>query len=108
MASTLTRRGAEISLRALSLGAADYIPKPETTREDTNSAAFHREFIEKIRHLGHRSRWARRPLVSPASRRRTAETRGRDWRPARDIPRHLADADHVQLRPFSSLRRARC
>src|SRR5215469_12836562 len=28
MASTLTRRNAEISLRALSLGAADYVPKP--------------------------------------------------------------------------------
>src|ERR1700709_438284 len=33
MASTLTRRNAEISFKALSLGAADYIPKPETTRE---------------------------------------------------------------------------
>ena len=29
MASTLTRRSAEISIRALSLGAADYVPKPE-------------------------------------------------------------------------------
>ena len=29
MASTLTRRNAEISFKALSLGAADYIPKPE-------------------------------------------------------------------------------
>ena len=37
MASTLTRRNAEISLRALALGAADYIPKPETTREITTS-----------------------------------------------------------------------
>ena len=33
MASTLTRRNAEISLKALSLGAADYIPKPESNRE---------------------------------------------------------------------------
>ena len=33
MASTLTRRNAEISFKALSLGAADYIPKPESTRE---------------------------------------------------------------------------
>ena len=30
MASTLTRRNAEVSLKALSLGAADYIPKPAT------------------------------------------------------------------------------
>src|SRR5262245_49831181 len=29
MASTLTRHNAEITLKALSLGAADYIPKPE-------------------------------------------------------------------------------
>src|SRR6185437_1552039 len=28
MASTLTRRNAEISFKALSLGASDYIPKP--------------------------------------------------------------------------------
>jgi len=52
MASTLTRRNAEISLRALALGAADYIPKPETTREITTSADFRRELIEKIRTLG--------------------------------------------------------
>ncbi len=54
MASTLTRRNAEISLRALALGAADYIPKPETTREIASSTAFRRELIEKIRALGAR------------------------------------------------------
>jgi len=35
MLSTLTRRNAEISLRALSLGAADCIPKPDSGRELT-------------------------------------------------------------------------
>ena len=40
MASTLTRRNAEVSLKALSLGAADYIPKPATNREVTTSATF--------------------------------------------------------------------
>jgi two-component system chemotaxis response regulator CheB len=54
MSSTLTRRNAEVSLRALSLGAADYIPKPETTREITSSTAFRRDLIEKIRALGTR------------------------------------------------------
>ena len=58
MASTLTRRNAEISLRALSLGAADYIPKPATNREVTTSAAFRRELIEKVRQLGGRRRAA--------------------------------------------------
>jgi two-component system chemotaxis response regulator CheB len=56
MASTVTRRNAEISLRALSLGAADYIPKPETQREVTVSVDFHRDLIEKIRQLGLRAR----------------------------------------------------
>jgi two-component system chemotaxis response regulator CheB len=59
MASTLTRRNAEISLHALSLGAADYIPKPLTTREIAISMAFRRELIEKIKALGGR----RRPVV---------------------------------------------
>ena len=56
MASTLTRRNAEISLRALSLGAADYIPKPASNREVTSSPVFRRELIEKIRHLGLRAK----------------------------------------------------
>ena len=55
MASTLTRRNAEISLRALSLGAADYIPKPSSNREVTASATFRRDLIEKIRQLGLRA-----------------------------------------------------
>src|SRR5882672_7319545 len=52
MASTLTRRNAEISLRALALGAADYIPKPDTTRELTTSPPSRRELTEKFRALG--------------------------------------------------------
>ncbi len=62
MASTVTRRNAEISLRALSLGAADYIPKPSSVREVTISVDFRRELIEKIRQLGMR---AIRPRVAP-------------------------------------------
>jgi two-component system chemotaxis response regulator CheB len=54
MASTVTRRNAEISLRALALGASDYVPKPETNREITTSQDFRRELIEKIRSLGRR------------------------------------------------------
>jgi len=52
MASTLTRRNAEISFKALSLGASDYIPKPESTREATAAETFHHDLIQKIRHLG--------------------------------------------------------
>lgn len=56
MASTLTRRNAEISLKALSLGAADYIPKPESTREAGAAETFRHDLIQKIRHLGARAR----------------------------------------------------
>jgi two-component system chemotaxis response regulator CheB len=56
MVSTLTRRNAEVSLRALALGAADYVTKPQTTREFTSSAAFRRELLDKVRQLGARAR----------------------------------------------------
>jgi two-component system chemotaxis response regulator CheB len=52
MASTLTRRNAEVSFKALSLGAADYIPKPESTREAAAAEIFHHDLIQKIRSLG--------------------------------------------------------
>src|SRR3954451_9783347 len=44
MASTLTRRNAEISLKALSLGAADYVAKPQTSEGPVSaSSSFRRE-----------------------------------------------------------------
>jgi two-component system chemotaxis response regulator CheB len=99
MASTLTRRSAEISLRALSLGAADYVPKPEAASDASTSTAFHRELIDKIRNLGRRGRSLARQgtpnlAPSPASRERTAltlsETAGLSLRPfALSVPRAL-------------------
>jgi two-component system, chemotaxis family, protein-glutamate methylesterase/glutaminase len=90
MASTLTRRNAEISLKALALGAADYIPKPDTNRGITTSTAFRRELIEKIVELGGRRR------------RRRGEAWGRPAalpRPGlRPVP---AGAQPIALRPFS-------
>lgn len=52
MASTLTRRNAEISMLAMQQGAADYIPKPETTREINGSLPFRQEIIDKVKVLG--------------------------------------------------------
>jgi len=66
MASTLTRRNAEISFKALSLGAADYIPKPESTREAGAAETFHHDLIQKIRHLGARTRRRAQPSASPS------------------------------------------
>jgi two-component system, chemotaxis family, protein-glutamate methylesterase/glutaminase len=57
MASTLTHRNADITLRALALGAADYLPKPETGKIDA-AAEFKRDLISRIRALGQRPRHA--------------------------------------------------
>src|SRR5690349_5073836 len=90
MASTLTRHNAEISLKALSLGAADYIPKPETNRGVTTSATFRRELIEKIRELGGR-RKRRRPPRAPTPAAPTPQ-------PAQRAPEPAAP---IKLRPFA-------
>jgi two-component system, chemotaxis family, protein-glutamate methylesterase/glutaminase len=65
MASTLTRRNAEISFRALALGASDYIPKPESTREAAAAETFRHDLVQKIRSLGARLRRSVPPLASP-------------------------------------------
>src|SRR3954471_18432703 len=47
--STLTQRNADISLKCLSLGAVDYLPKPESNRQVTTSMAFREELVAKVR-----------------------------------------------------------
>ncbi len=50
MASTLTTRGADIAMRALRLGAADYVPKPSSIGA-ANDESFRREIISKVKGL---------------------------------------------------------
>jgi two-component system chemotaxis response regulator CheB len=122
MASTLTRRNAEISLRALALGASDYIPKPETTREITTSTSFRRELIDKIRALGASRRRlqelrathapARAPLFPHSPSAGSARPHDHAHIPAHGggelkhvaapqlAPAHAADHSAIKLRPF--------
>lgn len=51
MASTLTLRNAEISIRCLTSGADDYIPKPSSTRDVNAANDFKRELLEKVKAL---------------------------------------------------------
>lgn len=60
MASTLTLRNADISLKALSLGATDYVPKPDSARGIAGSNEFRRELLEKATALGSAAK-VRRP-----------------------------------------------
>lgn len=65
MASTLTLKNADISLRALQLGAADYIPKPTSSRELSGGQDFKQELVEKVRALAAaRRRMPRRAMPS--------------------------------------------
>ncbi|MFZ5608718.1 MAG: protein-glutamate methylesterase/protein-glutamine glutaminase [Pseudomonadota bacterium] len=68
MASTLTLRNADISLRALQMGAADYIPKPESRGQVASSLDFRREVVEKVKALGAAARRTR-GLMPPTTMR---------------------------------------
>ncbi len=69
MASTLTERNADISLKALEAGAADYIPKPTSTTNIAGASDFKRDLLEKIRILGAAARRAAgRPMPKATSR----------------------------------------
>ena len=52
MASTLTLNGASISMKAMSLGAADYVPKPTSTSEINSAQDFKRELVSKVKSWG--------------------------------------------------------
>jgi len=90
MASTLTRRNAEVSFKALSLGASDYIPKPESTREPAAAETFRHDLIQKIRHLGAKVRRAVPASPSPSAV------------PAPDRPRELSPRPALAPAPVAS------
>ena len=114
MASTLTRRNAEVSLKALSLGAQDYVPKPESTSQVSTSIDFRRELIEKVKALGARKVRARspnRPMRAATSAGQTASmTPVSSTAAARQGYTRLAAqpsaaaAAGITTRPFSSVR----
>src|SRR5690349_5727235 len=63
MASTLTTRGADIALRAVRLGAADYVPKPTAV---TGDEVFRRELVEKVKAHGRMRRRVNQPVRETA------------------------------------------
>lgn len=109
MASTLTRRNAEISLKALSLGAQDYVPKPESTASVSTSVDFRSDLIQKVRFLGQRRRdrvasaAARRPMRAETNAGRVASTSARPvQRTAREVAAAAAPKATFTLRPYSA------
>jgi two-component system chemotaxis response regulator CheB len=78
MASTLTTRGADIALRALRLGAADYVPKPSSIGT-VGDDAFKRELLEKVKGLAR----MRRRIAMPSRPRLPVALRAAPMIPAR-------------------------
>ncbi|MBB6253837.1 protein-glutamate methylesterase/protein-glutamine glutaminase [Nitrospirillum iridis] len=66
MASTLTAKNADISLRALRAGASDYVTKPSSTRELTGADSFKAELVGKVRAFGEAARRADPSKGTPA------------------------------------------
>jgi two-component system chemotaxis response regulator CheB len=90
MASTLTRKNADVSLRALRAGAADYVTKPSSGGELHSAEAFKRELTEKVKALAGAARGG-----SAAGRRTTERARAAAARPRAAV--------EVRLRPAPSL-----
>jgi two-component system, chemotaxis family, protein-glutamate methylesterase/glutaminase len=87
MVSALTRDGAETTLRALELGAVDFIPKPDSALIDIVNVQ--RELVEKVRHFGSRSAHLR-------AERATARARALDAR----SPASVAPLPPRRVRPI--------
>ncbi len=66
VASTLTQKNAQISLKALSVGASDYVAKPSSSQLNAAND-FKRELVEKVKALGRARRGARQRSLGTAA-----------------------------------------
>jgi two-component system chemotaxis response regulator CheB len=96
MASTLTRRNAEISLKALALGAADYVPKPTSLGGGEAAEDFRRELFARITALG--GKRIRRPPAPAPRPAQTAETAPRASAPSVATPATRAETSSTPVR----------
>lgn len=97
MASTLTLKGASISMKALSKGASDYVPKPTSTGEINSAEEFKRELISKVKSWG-----------AVARRRRGAAARQGSVEPVNTAAARRFPTGPVKLRDVPTLFRPDC
>ena len=96
MASTLTQRNAEISLKAMSLGAADYVAKPTSNSGVSTSSAFRSDLLGKVTALGQKNRKNKTARLVRATK---SATRGVQKTSAASV-----EQQEYSLRPFSTSR----
>jgi len=98
ISSTLTKRNATISLKALQLGASDYIPKPDNNSGVTTSTEFRRELVAKVKALG----GIDEPGFARVQVKRVAETKpDAGIKTAIDHKSPDAARGEIELKPFS-------
>ena len=97
MASTLTHKNADVTLRAMESGAADYVPKP-TSSKDLGAGVFKAELIEKVKAWGAARRRKPRKAAPPGGFPERAKA------PAAQAARPYVPlyAGQVTLRPASN------
>lgn len=102
MASTLTRRNADFSIRALSMGAVDYLPKPESARSGSATADFQHELLLKVKSIGAAMRKSKRAGAQTFVR----SAHGATGEPPRAGIRASTHSKEIVLRPHSKIRPA--
>lgn len=94
MASTLTKSGAEVTIKALTLGATDYIAKPDAGRI-AGAEEYKRDLFAKLRGLG----FKRPSPIAPANIPHIPRTS------AAPMPMSQSAANRpISLRPFNNAR----
>lgn len=99
MQSTLTLKGADVSMRALEMGAADYIPKPTATRELAGGMDFKTELLGKVKALGHARRRDPKRQARPGVQSGTTIPRPLPPRPALHQPAQVQLRTHAPEPP---------
>jgi two-component system chemotaxis response regulator CheB len=99
MASTLTSPNSEVSLKALSLGAVDCIPKPDTGRDRVATDTFKQGLIDRIRRFGAQGRAALLAKLAREARARGAPRQPQPGAGAKIVAPQRGSG--IALRPFS-------
>ncbi len=97
MLSSLTRRGGEMTMKALELGAFDFIPKPDGSGLSENQAAIREALIPKIKAFARRISFKKRLHDkarggTPATRRETITAGSRPESQASATPQPVTPA----------------
>lgn len=98
MASTLTLKGASVSMKAMSLGASDYVPKPTTTGAISAATDFKTELVEKVKSWGAAGR-RKRGVAAPSPNAVAA---------APEAPKRLYGSQPIQLRQMPPILKPEC